>query len=40
VAHRREVIIRQSEVAMKGDRSGERLSADLEAAVAGQKADR
>ena len=40
VAHRREVIIRQSEVAMKGDRSGERLSADLEAAVAGQKVDR
>jgi 23S rRNA (adenine2503-C2)-methyltransferase len=40
VAHRREVIVRQSEVAMRGDRSGERLSADLEAAVAGQKADR
>ena len=40
VAHRREVIVRQSEVAMRGDRSGERLSADLEAAVAGHKADR
>jgi 23S rRNA (adenine2503-C2)-methyltransferase len=40
VAHRREVIVRQSEVALRGDRSGERLSADLESAIAGRKADR
>jgi len=36
VAHRREVIVRQSEAALRGDRNGERLPADLEAAVAGQ----
>jgi 23S rRNA (adenine2503-C2)-methyltransferase len=33
VAHRREAIIRQSEVALRGSRSAEALPADLEAAV-------
>ena len=40
VAHRRELIVRQSEVALRGDRSVESLPADLEAAVAGRKAKR
>ncbi len=40
VAHRREVIVRQSEAALRGDRSAERLPADLEAAVAGPSGDR
>jgi len=33
VAHRREAILRQSEVALRGSRSVEDLPADLEAAV-------
>ena len=40
VAHRREVIVRQSEAALRGDRSVERLPADLESAVAGRAGDR
>jgi 23S rRNA (adenine2503-C2)-methyltransferase len=36
VAHRREVIVRQSEAALRGDRSEEAWPAALEAAVAGQ----
>ena len=40
VAHRRELIVRQSEVAMRGDRSVESLPADLEAAMAGRKGKR
>jgi 23S rRNA (adenine2503-C2)-methyltransferase len=40
VAHRRAVIVRQSEAALRGDRSAERLPADLEAAVAGWAGNR
>lgn len=40
VARRREVIVRQSEAALRGDRSTERLPADLEAAVAGRAESR
>jgi 23S rRNA (adenine2503-C2)-methyltransferase len=40
VAHRREVIVRQSEAALRGDRSIERLPSDLEAAVSGPRAGR
>jgi 23S rRNA (adenine2503-C2)-methyltransferase len=40
VAHRREVIVRQSEAALRGDRSVERLPSDLEAAVSGHRAGR
>jgi 23S rRNA (adenine2503-C2)-methyltransferase len=37
VAHRRETIVRQSEAALRGDRSTDTLPADLEAAVARRK---
>ncbi|MGD0017698.1 MAG: 23S rRNA (adenine(2503)-C(2))-methyltransferase RlmN [Candidatus Limnocylindrales bacterium] len=40
VAHRREVIVRQSEAALRGDRTAERLPVDLEAAVASQTVKR
>src|ERR1700690_823650 len=40
VAHRREAIVRQSEAALRGDRSIERLPSDLEAAVSGHRAGR
>ena len=38
VAHRRELIVRQSEAALRGDRNAERFPADLEAAVVRQAA--
>jgi 23S rRNA (adenine2503-C2)-methyltransferase len=40
VAHRREVIVRQSEAALRGDRNVERLPVDLETAVANQTGGR
>jgi 23S rRNA (adenine2503-C2)-methyltransferase len=40
VARRREVIVRHSEAALRGDRSTERLPADLEASVAGRAGNR
>jgi 23S rRNA (adenine2503-C2)-methyltransferase len=40
VAHRREVIVRQSEAALRGDRSLERLPADLETAVSDRAGSR
>jgi len=40
VAHRREVILKQSEAAIRGSRSTERLPADLEAAMTAEKPSR